>query len=358
MSRIQRSWQSVSLLSLLLWPIAQFYLALLTLRRFAYKKGWASAQDIPLPVVVVGNLSVGGTGKTPLCAYLVSRFKQAGWKPAIVSRGYGGQRHERAHLLTQNDSPALVGDEPVMLFHQTGVPVCVCVDRSAAVLKIAQETQADIVFSDDGLQHLAMPRVAEIVVIDGQRGFGNGWVMPAGPLRDSFASLNDSQYVAVQAASDKDANPLPVDASSLHTSLQNNSAAPFIAQQLANQFSLVPTAAVNVSTGEKVDLEKFEGQRVHALAGIGHPKRFFDALSRLGLQLTEHPKADHAAYSITDLTFDDELPIMVTAKDAVKLQGLADLPSNLFLIDTSVHISDSLDAAITELEVALDQLKQ
>ena len=356
MSRIQRGWQSVTVLSLLLWPVSRFYLALLALRRFAYQKGWASVEDVPLPVVVVGNLSVGGTGKTPLCAYLVSRFKQAGWKPAIVSRGYGGKRHESAHILSEDDSPAFVGDEPVMLFKQTEVPVCVCVNRSEAVRKIAKETQADIVFSDDGLQHLAMPRIAEIVVIDGQRGFGNGWVMPAGPLRDSFASLSESQYIAVQAASDRETNSLPIDVSLLHSSLQRNNAAPFIESQLDNQFCLVPAAAVNVSTGEKVSLENFYGQRVHAVAGIGHPKRFFDTLSRLGLQPIEHPKADHAAYTIDDLTFDDDLPIMVTTKDAVKLEGLAGLPSNLFQIDTSVHISDSLDAALKELEAALDQL--
>ncbi|MFK8075875.1 MAG: tetraacyldisaccharide 4'-kinase [Granulosicoccus sp.] len=358
MSRIQRSWQSVSMLSLLLWPIARFYLALLTIRRYTYKKGWACAEEVPLPVIVVGNLSVGGTGKTPLCAYLVSRFKRAGWKPAIVSRGYGGKRHERAHLLSEDDSPALVGDEPIMLFKQTEVPVCVCVNRSEAVRKIAQETQADIVFSDDGLQHLAMPRIAEIVVVDGQRGFGNGWVMPAGPLRDSFASLSDSQYIAVQVASEKETNPLPFDVSLLHSSLLRNKATPFIESQLDNQFSLVPAAAVNVSTGEKVSLESFYGQRVHAVAGIGHPKRFFDTLSRLGLEPIEHPKADHAAYTIDDLTFDDDLPIMVTTKDAVKLEGLTGLPSNLFQIDTSVHISDSLDTAITELEDALDPLRQ
>lgn len=358
MSQIQRSWQSVNMLSLLLWPVSRFYLALLTLRRIAYKKGWASVEEVPLPVVVVGNLSVGGTGKTPLCAYLVSRFKQAGWKPAIVSRGYGGTRHETAHLLTQDDSPTLVGDEPFMLFKQTSVPVCVCVNRAEAVRKIARETRADIVFSDDGLQHLAMPRMAEVVVIDGQRGFGNGWVMPAGPLRDSFASLSDSQYFAVQAASEDGTNALPVETSLLHSSLRRNSAAPYIEPQLDKQFSLIPTAAVNVSTGEAVSLHNFHGQQVHAVAGIGHPKRFFDTLSRLGLQPIEHPYADHAAYSIDDLTFDDDLPIMVTTKDAVKLEGLAGLPSNLFQIDTSVHISDALDAAITELEAALDSLKQ
>lgn len=311
-----------------------------------------------MPVVVVGNLSVGGTGKTPLCAYLVSRFKQSGWKPAIVSRGYGGKRHESAHLLTQYDSPALVGDEPVMLFKQTEVPVCVCVNRVDAVRKIAEETDADIIFSDDGLQHLAMPRMAEIVVVDGQRGFGNGWVMPAGPLRDSFSSLSESQCLAVQATKEKAEKTLPVDVRSLHSSLGSNAAAPFLETQLDQQFSLIPTAAVNVSTGETVSLNQFYGQQVHALAGIGHPKRFFDTLSRLGMQPIEHPKADHAAHTIDDVTFDDDLPIMVTSKDAVKLEGLGGLPANLFQIDTSVLISDSLDAAFTELETALNRLKQ
>ena len=153
---------------------------------------------MPLPVVVVGNLSVGGTGKTPLCAHLVDYFSQRGWHPAIVSRGYGGARREQPHLVNASDSAKDVGDEPLMLYQQTGVPVCVCISRAAAVDHVARSTDANIVFSDDGLQHWAMPRVAEIAVIDGVRGLGNRWLLPAGPLRDAPKALDGVSLVAIQ----------------------------------------------------------------------------------------------------------------------------------------------------------------
>lgn len=358
MSLIQSSWQSRGLISSILWPLSLLYRLLLSLRRFAYKSGWIQVEEVPLPVVVVGNLSVGGTGKTPLCAYLVEHFKSLGWKPAIVSRGYGGQRHENPYLLTNTDTPEVVGDEPAMLLRQTQVPVCVCINRSAAVRKIATDTEADIVFSDDGLQHLAMPRVAEILVVDGQRGFGNRWIMPAGPLRDSFASLNSEQYVAIRTAPDKiDNHELPVKPDFLHPSLSAGSARPVIEPQISNQFALMLSDAVQISSGHVSSVAGFQNQRVHAVAGIGFPDRFFDSLRQIGIDVIEHPKPDHAPLSMSDLSFEDNLPILVTAKDAIKIQAFKTLPDNLFRVDTTVQISSSLVSAIEELEITLSRLQ-
>ncbi|CAG0911657.1 unnamed protein product, partial [Cyprideis torosa] len=182
MSRLERSWQSRSALACLLWPVSLLYAIVLRVRGLLYTWGVFRVEASSLPVVVVGNLTVGGTGKTPLCAELVKRFQAAGWKPAIVSRGYGGQRWQQAHLLAPNDSSAMVGDEPLMLFRQCRVPVCVCIHRALAVEYLATHTDVDIVFSDDGLQHLRLSRAANMVVIDGARGLGNRWLLPAGPL--------------------------------------------------------------------------------------------------------------------------------------------------------------------------------
>ncbi len=356
MSIIQKNWQSRGPLAVLLLPVSLFYRGLLSLRRLAYRYGWKAALPVPLPVVVIGNLSVGGTGKTPLCAHLVERFKQAGWKPAIVSRGYGGPRHESAYLLTDSDTPSTAGDEPVMLRVQTGVPVCVCVNRAEAVRKLAESTDANIVFSDDGLQHLAMPRVAQILVVDGVRGFGNGWVMPSGPLRDSFGSLSNISFVAIQIPANQSqpssTNAVePVLHRSLHEGIVNERIAPY----RAHRFSLVPTQAINIHSGERLQLSALKGQVVHAVAGIGHPQRFFDSLAGLGIKVVEHPKADHATFSAEDFEFGDELPILVTAKDAVKLKQLNTLPANIYRIDTDLHLSDALDVAIQQLQ---DSLKQ
>ena len=358
MSIIENSWRSRGLIAALLLPISWIFRALLSLRRLAYAQGWKSRSTVPLPVVVVGNLSVGGTGKTPLCAYLVERFKDEGWKPAIVSRGYGGKRWELPHLVSANDSPVNVGDEPVLLFEQTGVPVSVCVHRALAVKKIAEHTDADIVFSDDGLQHLSMPRVAEVLVVDGQRGFGNAWVLPAGPLRDSFSSLQTINMVAIQVPSKVNSNHNDEN-STLHRSLDSSPLKGAQAFDKEQQFSLIATSATELNTEREVMLQEFVAQKVHAVAGIGHPQRFFDSLTRLGVTVIEHAKADHADYCLADISFNDDLPILVTVKDAVKIKQIDALPDNIWQINTRVEVSAALDSAVDKLQQKLAiELKQ
>ncbi len=346
MSRIEQAWQTRGMLALLLWPVSLFYRLVTACRRIAFTQGWLATQAVSLPVVVVGNISVGGTGKTPLCAYLVNVFQEAGWKPGIVSRGYGGQRREVPHLIAVNDMPAAVGDEPRMLFEQTGVPVCVCVKRAMAVDHLAEHTDVDIVFADDGLQHLAMPRSAEIVVVDGRRGLGNGWLLPAGPLRELASRLDAVDVIAVQAAD------------ALHPSLLSEAPTARRKELENNHFQLTLTELVSLADGVRRPLDTFAGRSVIAMAGIGHPQRFFDALRELSMQVTGVAQTDHHVYSLDDFSGDDltgneALPILVTSKDAVKLRALGPLPVEVYEVVASVSVSDALQQRIAQLESTL-----
>ena len=359
MSSLERAWQHRGLRARLLLPVSWIYAGVLALRHLAYKTGLKQRGYVPLPVIVVGNLSVGGTGKTPLCHYLVRYFQQTGWKPAIVSRGYGGARRTSPHLLTDEDTSATAGDEPLMLYRQTGVPVCVCVDRAAAVRHVAATTDANMVFADDGLQHLAMPRVAEILVVDGTRGFGNRWLLPAGPLRDTLKRLNGISVVAIQVPTDpplasdeqtSEENLTPVAANQLHPSLSPEYTNELIHQSLNNQFTLEPTHVISVADGRRRELSEFEGQTVHAVAGIGNPQRFFDSLQARGINLIPHPKGDHHNYLPDDLAFGDNLPVLVTSKDAVKLRDQVDSVARVFEVCVRIRASGTLDKAIRALD--------
>ncbi|MFK8080229.1 MAG: tetraacyldisaccharide 4'-kinase [Granulosicoccus sp.] len=341
MSRIQQAWQGRGFLACLLWPVSWLYRLIITLRRFAYERGWFAVQAISLPVIVVGNVSVGGTGKTPLCTYLVRRFQAAGWRPAIVSRGYGGERHLLPHLLDESDTPASAGDEPVMLFQQTGVPVCVCVKRALAVEHLAANCGVDIVFADDGLQHLAMPRAAEIVVLDGRRGLGNGWLLPAGPLREPATRLANVDVIAVQGAA------------KLHDSLTAIVQATGCRDMVDNLFQLNLLDVIALSDGQAQPISHFADKAVIAMAGIGHPQRFFDALREHRINVTGIAKPDHHQFTRADLLNESELPLLVTSKDAVKLRRLGELPREVYEVRTSVSVSESLDKRIEILERSL-----
>ena len=195
---IERAWREGGALATALRPLGALAGALVAARAALYRTGRLAVVPSPLPVVVIGNLSVGGTGKTPLTAHLVEQFRARGWRPGIVSRGHGGERHESPRHVRADDRASEVGDEPLMLHRASGVPVCVCVHRARAVAALAADTDCDLVLSDDGLQHLAMARDAEIVVVDGEAGFGNGRLLPAGPLREPVARLASVDLIAVR----------------------------------------------------------------------------------------------------------------------------------------------------------------
>ena len=287
-----QAWARRGWLSALLLPAAWLFATAAALRRTAYRIGFLRKLEVNVPVVVIGNISVGGTGKTPITGWLAERLAAAGLSPAIVSRGYGGGRHTAPVRVTPGSDPAEVGDEPVMLARQAGCPVWVCIDRAAAARRAAREG-ADIVLSDDGLQHYRMARDLEICVIDGQRGFGNGRLLPAGPLRESARRLAAVDAVLVQGGN----GPVP-----------------------GIPFALKIEQALRLDGNGRRQLEEFAGRQVLALAGIGAPERFHAALAAAGLEVEPVQAPDHGRVSLDPL-LRRGLPVIMTAKDAVKYRG-------------------------------------
>jgi len=282
----------------LLLPLGWLFRLIAAGRRRAYALGWLQAWRAPVPVIVIGNITVGGTGKTPLTLALVERLRAAGWRPGIVSRGYGGEA-EYPLRVTPDSAAAVVGDEPLLLARRAGVPVVVDPLRARGVRHLLSGSDCDLVVCDDGLQHYALARDIEIAVIDGQRGLGSGLPLPAGPLREPPSRLASVDFRVVNgdwlAAGER-----PADAATM---------------------TLTPGAWLPVGTGTAASPPS--GGAVHAVAGIGHPPRFFALLERLGYQPVPHPFPDHHAYAAGDLDFTPPLPVVMTEKDAVKCAGLA-----------------------------------
>ena len=266
-----------------------------TLRRALYRAGVFPSYRVPVPVIVVGNITAGGTGKTPLVLWLCDYLREHGYTPGIVSRGYGGRGHTTA--VRENASPDVAGDEPVLLAQRSRCPVWVGRDRVAAARAlIATNPGCNIIVSDDGLQHYRLQRDFEIAVIDGSRGAGNGLPLPAGPLRESTARLANVDAVVVTGNSVPPATGAATFAMALEGSGFRNLLNPALRQEAG----------------------AFHGKRVHAIAGIGNPERFFDHLRALGLSFAAHAFPDHYAYSQADLDFGDADAIIMTEKDAIK----------------------------------------
>lgn len=274
-------------------PLALLYGGVMRLRRWGYRHGWLRSEALPVPVIVVGNLTAGGTGKTPLTIALVEALRARGRKPGVVSRGYGGDQREPL-LLGDAPDPARVGDEPCLL-RASGVPVAVGRDRQAAA-RLLLDAGCDVIVADDGLQHYRLARDVEICVIDGARRFGNGRLLPLGPLREPMSRLRAVDFRVCNGGTEA-VGEVPM--------------------------RLEGGATKALSDGREQPLASFAGQRVHAVAGIGNPQRFFDSLVANGLDIIEHPFVDHHAFTSADLDFGDGRAVLMTAKDAVKCQPFA-----------------------------------
>lgn len=294
---IARIWSGESPLWLLLLPLSWLYGLVSGLIRLSYKVGLKRAWRAPVPVVVVGNLTAGGNGKTPVVIWLVEQLTRRGIRVGVVSRGYGGKAERYPLLLTPQTTTAEAGDEPVLIFQRTGAPVAVSPVRSEAVQALLNQTDVQIVITDDGLQHYALARDKEIVVIDGVRRFGNGWWLPAGPMRERASRLRAVDAVIVNGGTAQ-AGEIPM--------------------------QLRPGLAVNLLTGERRDVAELPG--LVAMAGIGHPPRFFSTLEACGARLLNRvPLADHQALSLSQVagfTAPGQTLIM-TEKDAVKCRSFA-----------------------------------
>jgi len=285
-------------------PLGLLYRGIVAARSVAYRLGLLRSGRVTVPVIVVGNLSVGGTGKTPLTACLVAQLKALGHHPGIATRGHGrkGAAGQGVLRVEATHTAADVGDEPLLLARRTGVPVCVASRRLAAA-EALQALGCDVVVCDDGLQHLPLGRDLEIAVIDGARGLGNGRLLPAGPLREPPSRLRHVDLVVVNGGSDAVLADFP---GALRMTLSGD-----IARPVGGEAEARPLAS-------------FAGQRVHAVAGIGNPGRFFGQLRGAGLDPLEHALPDHHQFTASDLAFGDERPVLMTEKDAVKCQSFAD----------------------------------
>lgn len=279
----------------------------------AYRVGWLRVERLPVPVVVVGNITVGGTGKTPLVIWLAEQLRQVGRHPGIVSRGYGGRRKDVAPVMPESD-PNDVGDEPVLLAQRTDCPIWVGRRRAEAARQLlAFHPEVDVIIADDGLQHYALARDVELAVVDGERGIGNGWLLPAGPLRELPSRLQSVDAVVINGDQKRPSLPVP-------------------------QFSMTLRGGHFWRLGQPdqlVEAGYFAGRIVHALAGIGNPGRFFRALTGLGLRFEPHALPDHYRYRSGDMP---EGTLVMTEKDAVKCAALQPSDAWALRIDAEVEL--------------------
>jgi tetraacyldisaccharide 4'-kinase len=281
-------------------PLEWIYRGAIAFRRLAYRLKIFTSVRVERPVIVVGNLTVGGTGKTPLVIYLVEQLQRRGFRVAVISRGFAGDARGVVPVTSRSD-PRYVGDEPVLIASRTRCSVFVSRARVAAA-RAAVADGCDVIISDDGLQHYALARDFEIAVIDGARGFGNGALLPRGPLREPVDRLRSIDQAIVNG---EQALQLPAGVNPLTMQLNAGDAYPVQGHGLARS------------------LASFVGAPVHAVAAIGNPDRFFATLKLSGMELHEHPFPDHHAFTAGDLDFGDSLPILMTEKDAVKCRAFA-----------------------------------
>lgn len=288
----------------LLLPLSGLYWLLITLRRVLYEIGLLGHWHASVPVIVVGNITVGGTGKTPVTIWLSRELRERGFSPGIVSRGYGGSKASSSMRVDAASDPALVGDEPVLLAKRTGCPVVVDANRARAAQMLVDDG-VDVIISDDGLQHYRLVRTYEICVIDGARGLGNRLLLPAGPMRETVDRLGEVDQVLINGR----VGDHNIDLS--------------VVEQNAIEFELVATEVSRLNGSLTRPIERFAGTTVHAIAAIGNPARFFDMLRTHGIQVIEHAFPDHAKLEKKDLEFGDDFEVFMTEKDAVKIERVS-----------------------------------
>jgi len=316
-----RHWRSRGAIAWLLWPASLVFGVMVFLRRLFFRLRLFKSHSAGIPVIVVGNLTAGGSGKTPLVLRVAEILKEHGWKPGIVSRGYlGSAQQPRAATIAAD--PAEVGDEPILLARRSGCPVWVAPERIAACRALrAENPECNVIVTDDGLQHYALRRDIEICVVDG-RGFGNGFLQPAGPLREPRSRLRSVDAVVVHGAKGVQGYAMTLEGDQL--------------VRMTDARALRPA-------------KSFAGQRVHAVAGIGDPKRFFLQLARFGIKLVPHPFPDHHAFRAEDFAFGDSDPVVMTEKDAVKCKRIvAGLQVQFWVFPVSASLDPAFERWLLE----------
>jgi tetraacyldisaccharide 4'-kinase len=302
---LQWHWYRITPLHLLLLPLSLLFHLIITTRRLLFRCGILSSIKLPVPVIIVGNITVGGTGKTPLTLWLAEQLIADGWHPGIISRGFGGSGSKPQQVMDSSD-PAAVGDEPVLMAQRMLCPVWVGRDRPAAASALLlAHPECDVILSDDGLQHYRLQRDVEIVVVDGLRRFGNGFLLPAGPLREATSRLRGVDAVVINGGTGAPGGSVAAQGE-------------FWMQLEGMHFYNLLNPEITATAAD------FQGQSVHAIAGIGHPERFFMHLNKLGLAPQTHSFPDHHQYTAADLAYNDAYALLMTEKDAVKCIAFAD----------------------------------
>lgn len=286
----------------MLWPLLPLsflYLTFMYIRSFCYELKLLPTKKFSTPIIIVGNITTGGSGKTPLVIHLVRLLKQHGLNPGVVSRGYLGL-HDKPTFVYANSDPNIVGDEPLLLSKRLFCPIVVAKRRNDAVQALLETGQVDVIISDDGLQHLSLERDIEIIVVDGKSRFGNGWCLPAGPLREPLSRLHKVDFIISNTPERFDIDT-------------------------EYDMELRPRLLYKgIRQSEHQSLYDLRDKTVHAVAGIGFPVRFFDLLTKHGLKVIAHPYPDHHRFQEQELIFEDDYPVIMTEKDAVKCEGLMD----------------------------------
>ncbi|MBB3105592.1 tetraacyldisaccharide 4'-kinase [Psychrobacter luti] len=344
-----RAWQRQAAWLWLLLPVSWLYGFITMIRRQAYKIGLLASYHAPIPVMVIGNITVGGSGKTPLIIELVTHLQKKGIKVGVISRGYGGDSSQMPALVHADSLPSVVGDEPSLIVSMTGAAMAVCPNRKQAItILLNAYPDLQLIIADDGLQHYALQRDIEWIVVDASRGFGNRQLLPTGYLREPMSRLEGANVVYHEKA----------DRVTMHNNNQPQSNRLTMHLQ-ADKLQLLWSSAAEIDglnvTEEKMPMPPMLNSRVHAVSGIGYPQRFFDTLISLGFDVIGHAYPDHYDFSLHELLQYTEQPIIVTSKDAVKIRALLvdatrdeslseeyqDLLSRLWVLPVTAVLSDS-----------------
>ena len=340
---MNKLWYTRHPLRWLLWPAALLYRMITAVRR-VYLLQFAQ-QCFSVPIIVVGNLTVGGVGKTPLVIELARQLQARGVRVGIVSRGYGSRLDHYPHEVFPDEDAANVGDEPLLLANKTGCPVVIAPKRTDAVQYLLDKHQCQMIISDDGLQHYAMGRAIEIVVIDGVRGFGNGLCLPAGPLRESTSRLQRVDFVVVNGARHLGRRQ---GCKAQHSHLRFNAglySPAYVGDEGVHSplhsklyhMDLLPGKITQLVSGQQITLDELTPP-IAAVAAIGYPERFFATLKALGVVFNAYPFADHHRFRADELLFAEKTVVM-TEKDAVKCQPFA--TDSMYFLPVEAKVDDT-----------------
>ncbi len=319
---ITRAWYSGHPAFYLLWPFSWFYALAHAVKSHYYRR--KPNPPFAVPVIVIGNISVGGTGKTPLLIALVELLQAHGYRPGVVSRGYGGDYARMPCQVSKTSQACEVGDEPLLIFQRTGVPVVVAPNRVQAASKLLQETHCNLILSDDGLQHYALPRDIEIAVVDSTRPLDKARRLPAGPLREPWSRLKSVDFIVANGKAKSGQHEMC-----------------YVCDELYNLRNF----------NQRLSLEALVHKKIHAFAGIGNPSRFFNQLKKLGIKVIEHPFSDHYQYKVEDFYFNDDLMVVMTEKDAVKCRDFG--KDNHWVLPIKARLSETFIRKLLETVQAL-----